>query len=69
MAVGQTGVLLEIAPSREEVAREHVIEIVTPPSRLDKDYHVMDPNQRQEIAEKINVLVDTLDVLKTRKNE
>ena len=64
MAVGQTGVLLEIAPSREEVAREHVIEIVTPPSRLDKDYRVMDRTQRQEIAKKINVLVGTLDVLK-----
>ena len=64
MAVGQTGVLLEIAPPREEVAREHVIEIVTPPSRLDKDYRVMDPTQRQEIAKKINVLVGTLDVLK-----
>ena len=65
MVVGQTGVLLEIAPSREEVAREHVIEIVTPPSRLDKDYRVMDLTQRQEIAKKINVLVGTLDVLKT----
>ena len=64
MAVGQNGVLLEIAPSRKEVARKHVIEIVTPPSRLDKDYRVMDLTQRQEIAKKINVLVGTLDVLK-----
>ena len=61
MAVGLNGVLLENVPSRKEVARKHVIEIVIHPGRLDKDYHVMDPTQRQQIAKKINVLVGTLD--------
>ena len=57
MAAGLNGALLEIVPSREEVARKHAIEIVIHPGRLDKDCHVMDPTQRQQIAKKINVLV------------
>ena len=63
MAAGLNGALLEIVQSWKEVARNHVIEIVIHPGRLDKDCHVMDPTQRQQIAKKINVLVGTWHVL------
>ena len=57
MEVGRNGVLLEIVPIQEAIAKEHGRDIVIHPGHLKKAYHVLEPIQRQSIATKNPALV------------
>ena len=53
MEVGRNGVLLEIVPIQEAIAKEHGRDIVIHPGHLKKAYHVLDPIQIQKIVTRI----------------
>ena len=60
MEGGRNGVLLEIVPIQEAIAKEHDIEIVIPRGHLKKAYHVLDPIQSQKIVTRRYALVGNL---------
>ena len=64
MEVGRNGVLLEIVPIQEAIAKEHDIEIVIHPGHLKEAYPVLDPIQSQKIVTRRYALVGTLDTLR-----
>ena len=67
MEVGRNGVLLEIVPIQEAIAKEHGRDIVIHPGHLKKAYPVLDPIQSQKIVTRRYALVGTLDTLRAIK--
>ena len=67
MEVGRNGVLLEIVPIQEAIAKEHGRDIVIHPCHLKKAYHVLEPIQSQKIVTRNYALVGTLDILRAIK--
>ena len=57
MEVGRNGVLLEIVPIQEAIAKEHGRDIVIHPGHRKEAYPVLDPIQRQSFATKNHALV------------
>ena len=64
MEVGRTGVLLEIVPIQEAIAKEHGRDIVIHPGHRKEAYPVLDPIQSQKIVTRRYALVGALDTLR-----